>query len=322
MNIRSVASDVKKKITGQTTHAVMKKYYKFFEELSFVDCQCKDQVQFEASITRLYHTIEKGLSYENYRAGFGKDNVEKLIISLEQYSSKGYDVTAFFYETALSCLNAYVKKNKEHGHEDAELEARIARLPGKKNEYGGTIIVSSPDHPELLTYEQLVTMRHSIRHFSDKPVDTDLLVEAIKLAQYTPSACNRQGWQTRIVADKEKIKKILANQNGNRGFGQEFDKLLVVTSDLRAQQKSREIFQAFIDGGMYAESVLNSLFSKGIGSVPLSASLTASQEKNVRETVGMDDAEVLIMFIGVGNYPDGEFLTTRSERKPVEIEVI
>lgn len=73
---------------------------------------------------------------------------------------------------------------------------------------------------------------------------------------------------------------------------------------------------------MYAESVLNCLYSKGIGSVPLSASLTAEQEKNVRKVIGMDDAEVFILFIGVGNYPEGEFLTTRSERKPIEVEVI
>lgn len=300
----------------------MDNYYKKFEENSFVDCSCRTSEQFEASITRLYHTIEKGLSYEKYRAGFGKDNVDKLVTSLEQYSSKGFDTSAFFYETALSCLNAYIQKNKEHGHEDTQLEERVKELPGKANEFGGTIMISTPAQPGDLTYKQLVTTRHSIRHFSDNPVDINLLKDAIKLAQYTPSACNRQGWKTRIVADKEKVKTILANQNGNRGFGQEFDKLLVITADLRAQQKSRELFQAFIDGGMYAESVLNSLYCKGIGSVPLSASLTAVQEKNVRVVAGIDNAEVFILFIGVGNYPEGEFLTTRSERKPIEVEVI
>ena len=298
------------------------KYNYRFNKYAFVDCHCESPEQFEASIIRLYHTIEKGLSYEDYRAGFGADNVEKLITSLEQYNSKGYNIDAFFYKTALSCLNAYVKKNKEYGHEDKALEQRIGALPGTSNGLGGTIALSTPAQPEVLPYEKLVSTRHSIRHFSDKPVDLDVLRDAVKLAQYTPSACNRQGWKTRIVADKDKLMKILANQNGNRGFGQEFDKLLVITADLRAQQRNREIFQAFIDGGMYAESVLNSLYSKGIGSVPLSASLTCEQEKNVRNVVGMDDAEVLILFIGVGNYPDGEFLTTRSERKLIDVEVI
>lgn len=319
MNLKSYAKRLLKKSNAKK---IEKRYFSVFDTCSFIDCKCNLEVQFEASITRLYHTIEKGLSYTDYRAGFGKDNVDKLMTSLEQYASKGYDTSAFFYETALSCLKEYVKKNKEYGHEDPQLEERIKKLPGKANEYGGVITVSAPVQPGSLTYEQLVMTRHSIRHFSNVPVDIELLKEAIKLAQYTPSACNRQGWKTRIVADKEKVKTILANQNGNRGFGQEFDKLLIVTADLRAQQKSRELFQAFIDGGMYAESVLNSLYCKGIGSVPLSASLTTEQEKSVRAVTGIDDAEVFILFIGVGNYPEGEFLTTRSERKPIEVEVI
>ena len=319
MNIKKI---IKKIIKGDTAKRASNNYFCSFEKYAFVDCNCEHYEQFDASITRLYHTLEKGLCYENYRPGFGKENVDKLLLSLEQYATKGFDISAFFYETALSCLKEYVRKNKEYGHEDRQLERRINELPGKENQYGGTITVSAPVYPESLTYEQLVTTRHSIRHFSDKSVDIKLLKDVIELAQYAPSACNRQGWKTRIVDNKEKIKTILSNQNGNRGFGQEFDKLLVITADLRAQQRSRETFQAFIDGGMYAESVLNSLFSKGIGSVPLSAALTSEQEKNVRNVVGLNAAEVLILFIGVGNYPDGEFLTTRSKRKPVEIEVV
>ncbi len=311
-----------KKIVRETLNNTFSIYEQQFRKYSFEDCKCELPEQFEASVTRLYHTIEKGLAYEDYRAGFGKENIEKLLTSLEQYSSRGFDTSAFFYETALSCLYAYINKNKEYGHEDSKLEERINNLPGKPNGYGGTITVSAPAQPESMTYEQLVSTRHSIRHFSELPVDIALLREAIELAQFTPSACNRQGWKTRIVADKEKIMSILSNQNGNRGFGHEFDKLLIVTSDLRTQQKSRESFQAFIDGGMYAESVLNSLYCKGIGSVPLSASLTSMQEKNVRRIAGIDEAEVLILFIGVGNYPKGEFLTARSERRPVEIEVV
>lgn len=319
MNIKKT---IYKIIHGDVADKTISHYYTKFKKYAFVDCKCEQYEQYEASIIRLYHTIEKGLSYENYRAGFGKENVEKLLTSLEKYSSEGNDTSTFFYETALSCLETYITKNKEHGQSDAKLEKRVKALPGKSNDCGGTVTVSLPKNPDDLTYSQLVKIRHSIRHFSNEPVDIELLQKAIQLAQYTPSACNRQGWKTRIVADKAKIKAILENQNGNRGFGHEFDKLLVITSDLRAQQKGREVFQAFIDGGMYAESVLNSLYCMGIGSVPLSASLTAEQDQNVRKIIEVSEAELFVLFIGVGNYPDGEVLTTRSERKPVDIEVI
>lgn len=300
---------------GNSLDKSLRDYKKRFDKYAFRDCECRYYEQFEASIIRLYHTIEKGLSYDNYRPGFGKDNVEKLIKSLEQYIDQGFDTNSFVYRTALSCLAEYEKKNKEYGYIDEIVNDRIHKLPGKPNGLGGTIEVSKPSNTETINYETLIKERHSIRHFSNQGVEIEKIKEAIQLAQYTPSACNRQGWKTRIIADKQTIEMILANQNGNRGFGQEIDKLLLVTADLRAQQKNREFFQAYIDGGMYAQSILNALFYKGIGSIPLSGSLTHNQEKNVRKILNIDDAEVIILFIGVGNYPEETFLTTRSERK-------
>lgn len=298
------------------------KYYDNYQEYSFVDGACTDEKQFEASITRLYHTVEKGLSYLNYRPGFGKENVEALVKSLEQYS-KQYSVDKFFYQTALSVLNEYVRKNAEHGVENKELSKRISALPGAANEAGGAIkfIPLSAEELSKANYKELVETRHSIRHFSDKPVELERVENAVKLAQYTPSACNRQGWKTYIIKDKAVLREVLKNQNGNRGFGQEFDKLLVVVGDLRCFNRDREVFQVYIDGGMYAMRVLDSLYHERIASVPLSASLTKEQEENVRKILKLEPSEVLIMFIGIGNYPD-ECQTTRSERKPAEYTVI
>ena len=63
-----------------------KQYYKRARQYSFSSDACKDEHQYEALITKLYHAVEKGLSYENYRAGFGRGNIEQLMILLEQYS--------------------------------------------------------------------------------------------------------------------------------------------------------------------------------------------------------------------------------------------
>lgn len=323
MSIVKKAKNEIKKLLGKTPEKTLyENYYNKYRRFSFVDGSCTDEKQFEASITRLYHTVEKGLSYLNYRPGFGKENVEALVRSLEQYS-KQYSVDMFFYQTALSVLNEYVRKNEEHGVENKELSKRISALPGKKNEAGGAIkfVPLSSEELSKANYKELVETRHSIRHFSDKPVELERVENAVKLAQYTPSACNRQGWKTYIVNDKAVLREVLKNQNGNRGFGQEFDKLLVVVGDLRCFNRDREVFQVYIDGGMYAMRVLDSLYYERIASVPLSASLTKEQEENVRKLLKLDPAEVLIMFIGIGNYPD-ECQTTRSERKPAEYTVI
>lgn len=308
---------------GKTPEKILyENYYNKYQKFSFLDGSCVSEKQFEASITRLYHTVEKGLSYLNYRPGFGKENIETLVVSLEQYS-KQYDVDKFFYQTALSVLNEYIRKNTEYGVENKELNNRISALPGKANEVGGTLrfVPLSREELDNVTYKKFVESRHSIRHFSSEPVEMERVEAAIQLAQYTPSACNRQGWKTYIIKDKDVLAEVLKNQNGNRGFGQEFDKLLLVVGDLRCFNRDREVFQVYIDGGMYAMRVLDSLYYEKIASVPLSASLTKEQGENVRKLLKLDPAEVLIMFIGIGNYPD-ECQTTRSERKSAEYTIV
>ncbi len=298
------------------------RYYKKYISNAFSEGMCKNAQQFEASITRLYHTIEKGLSYLNYRPGFGKENVKKLVAEMSQYAVS-YDVDKFFYKAALSVLNEYVRKNKEYGFEDGMLEEYIKNLPGNGNSAGGIKKFAAPDRAFLdsLNYSQMVKSRCSIRHFSKVSVDIEKVIRAIQLAQFTPSACNRQGWRSRVVISRDKINVILHNQNGNRGFGEEIDKLIVVTGDLRYFNLERELYQVFIDGGMYAMSVLNALYYEGIASVPLSASLTNRQEGAIRHMLEMDEAEMFILFIGVGNYPE-ECQTARSERRPADVSII
>ncbi len=67
------------------------------------------------------------------------------------------------------------------------------------------------------------------------------------------------GWKTVIITNKDGIQRILENPNGNKGFGNEIDKLLILTSDMRYFNWDREVFQPFIDGGMYAMSVINNM---------------------------------------------------------------
>lgn len=299
--------------------AYLKKYQKYaFDETG----NLSDEKQFEACITRLYHTIEKGLAFPEFRPGFGKSNLEKLLRLMKAYAA-AFDTDTFFYRTALSCLQAYIRKNREYGYEDSGLEEQIRNLPGEPNDCGGVIVVRPISVNELGTmdYASFVKSRHSIRHFSQNPVDLEKTINAIRLAQHTPSACNRQGWKARIVTDKKVRSELLKNQNGNRGFGEEINQIIVVTSDLRFFNQERELYQAFIDGGMYAQSIIQALHHEGLAMIPLSASLWEEQDKTVRRLLQIEDSEILIMFIGVGNYPD-ECTTTKSERKPVDITIV
>lgn len=313
MRIKMVLKKIIKKFHSRSNDD--RGYYKRYIKYSFKDTDCKSAEQYEGVITRLYHTIEKGLSYENYRPGFGKENINKLLSSLEEYAKEGYDIDAFFYRTALSCLNSYIERNKEFGYVDEYVNNSYEKLPGKKNDDGGSFwyFPSSEEKVKTLSFKELLEDRHSIRHFSGDPVDIDKIKSVLELSQHTPSACNRQGWKCRIVSEKDRIDAILKNHNGTNGFGQEFDKILVITGDLRYFNRSRETYQVFVDGGLYAANVINALHYYHIGSIPLSASVTKEQEKNLRDILKMHEAEVLILFIGIGDYPE-KVLTAKSTR--------
>lgn len=295
-------------------------YIRRFFKYAFFENTCRDQRQYEAVITRWYHTIEKGLAYLNFRAGFGQANLDALLTTMENYIRDGFDTDAFFFQTAISTVEAYVKKNKEYGYESLSLNERLGKIIGKSNEKGGVMgfIPLDENTVKSLNYEEFVLNRHSLRHFSPDPVNKEQLENAIRIAQHTPSACNRQGWSVRIIESNDIIKLVLKNQNGNEGFGHEFDKVLFITADLRCFNADREIYQAYIDGGMYAQSILNALHYEHIASVPLSASLHPVQEANVRKLLMIEESEVFIMFIGIGNYPE-VCQTTRSERRPAEM---
>ncbi|HIW21121.1 MAG TPA: nitroreductase family protein [Candidatus Dorea intestinavium] len=319
----SIKSFINSFVKGIRIRGEYKKYLEKYNKYSFKSGYCKSKEQYEASITRWYHTIEKGLAYTDYRAGFGKGNVDALLIEMKNYVSQGYDTDTYFYKTALSVLHHYILKNEEYGYMNKELVDIVSHFPGESNDEGG-ILKFTPANKEQINsmdYQKFAKSRHSIRHFSCIPVDIKKVKNAIKLAQLTPSACNRQGWRVRIISDKVVLKNVLLNQNGNRGFGKEIDKLLLVTADLRYFNYEREMFQAYIDGGMYAMNLINSLHYECIGTIPLSGSLTEQQEINVRNILKLEDSEIIVLFIGIGNYPEN-CQTTKSSRHQPKMEII
>jgi len=297
--------------------------YKRFNKYSFgsnnnLDCF----EQFEARITKAYHSIEKGLSYQNVRLGFGKSALDNLIELMSQYKELKYPIESECYQTALSNLYKYVELHESQHYDMTELKKRISHLNGVANNLGGSIELTKTEIEGKLKedFKVFSASRHSVRDFSSSPVDIITIKQAINLAQNTPSACNRQGWKIRIVTQSE-IKSILEkNQNGNRGFGNNIDKYILVTTDSRYFAKPRERNQPYIDGGMYAMNLLYSLHYYGIATIPLSASLTPTQESNIRKVLDISDAENLILFIGIGNYINS-FKVPKSERRKPDIRV-
>src|SRR5207244_3137840 len=75
--------------------------------------------------------------------------------------------------------------------------------------------------------------RFSVRDFADGDVDPALIASAVRMAQKTPSVCNRQSARVHVFGDVAETAVLLAHQGGSSGFGHRASKVLVVTADVR-----------------------------------------------------------------------------------------
>jgi nitroreductase len=62
--------------------------------------------------------------------------------------------------------------------------------------------------------EEAIKNRRSIRKFTDKKIEKELLDKIISAGQHAPSHCNTQGWKF-IIIDDEKIKNKIFENGGS-----------------------------------------------------------------------------------------------------------
>nr|WP_244962219.1 nitroreductase family protein [Algibacter amylolyticus] len=154
-----------------------------------------------------------------------------------------------------------------------------------------------------LPFESFVKSRFSIRDFSSEDVDVETIKRAVNIAKHAPSVCNRQSWKAHVYTKEEQILSLLKIQGGNNGFTKSINKLIIVTTNIKAFT-TLENNQIFIDGGLFSMNLVLALHSQGIGACCLNTCFPFTSEKNVKSVGNIDANERLIMMIGIGNIKD------------------
>ncbi len=277
-----------------------------------------------AAITFNYHTIEKGLSMEDLRFGFGKDKVLKILTRVKQYIAKDYDTGKSQFIAACSVLVRYYEIHHEAGA-GVDIESFFTKADFESiNKYadknvGGYINCLSQSYFEYssASYELFSKSRHSVRQFSSKKVNLELIKESIEVAKFCPSACNRQAVSTYYIDNKDKIDNILKIQRGLDASSKYVHQLLVIASDRSHFFTSGERYQHFIDGGIFIQSLLLSLHYKRIAACPLHWSVNFQKDIALRKIIGNRKSEKVICLIAIGNI-DQSFKVPYSKRKNME----
>lgn len=263
----------------------------------------QNKLKMQYTILRENHVIEKGMSMKNVKQGFGVEKVYCLIKRLEKYYEKYHNFDNDFLQYPISTIDNYIDyTNKTSLVDISKIEKRISKLKSLISPFpiiqsGFTVVTKDEiENAAKKDFKSLLYSRHSIRYFASQP-SVEELEEALTLASRTPSACNRQSWRTYIY-NKEKCQEIIRWQGGARGFENDIPCCIIVTSNLNAFLEY-EIFQAYIDGGMYAQNLINSLHYLGIGSIPLSLGFHYNKLNQLSQW-GIPKNEVPIMVIGCG----------------------
>lgn len=238
--------------------------------------------ELESQLTRDYHRVEKALALPKPKRPFGGSF---LLSRLNRLIPLGEEVApnASFVTAAVAARDALVQWNSTGVTDDAV--APIAHIP---EDHGC-------DDPSAF-----FTSRRSVRHFSSVVVDLDTIHEAIRLAAHSPSVCNRQPWKVRLFSGEDAV-RVLRHQNGNAGFTENIPLLALVSVEISHFFGPGERNQAWIEGGIFASSLVWALHGLGLQSCMLNLSITNQKADSLRRDSGMSSSELPIMMIAIGH---------------------
>lgn len=261
-----------------------------------------------ARITFNAHSIEKGLSHEDIRYGFGRKQLARLSALLAAYNRHDFDKKDKAYVNALSVLRQYHElhdgADKPTEYFDHLYASMYSEIICSTSQIGGIthIDARSKDNNKSKSFEEIFTGRYSVRAYSKEPVDEDKINQAIGIATKTPTVCNRQPFRVAILTNPETIQNALRIQGGYRGYGIP-PVLLVVLTDTMGYVDKTERNQVYIDGGAFSMALLLGLEYQSLAACPLNAMFTVLKERKVRKLLDIEPSHNIIMFIAVGNFP-------------------
>lgn len=302
----------------------LKESYSFFKKTSLYNASVDtddDIEKMQYTILRENHVIEKGMSMRNPRKGFGQEKVISLLHRLKKYYRSYGNKDLGFLQYPLSTIKNYIEYTENSGVQIDDIKSKfkeIVKLTRLEiTSHAGIVKVYKNDlHNQCnADYESILKSRHSIRYYSEEPVSKEKIIKALQLAQCTPSACNRQGWKTHVFQGEESV-RLMRWQGGCNGFEDELKNSILVTANLKAFL-SYEVYQCYIDGGLYSMNLINALHSLGLGCIPLSCGFYENKLRGLK-AFGIPEHEVPIVIVAFGNLKE-DFNVAVSTRKDISL---
>lgn len=300
--------------------------YKQYKKWNYNNPSLHTRSAQEAKILRQTHIIEKGMSLSSPRKGFGQEKITGLLRMLDEYLHQGFPTDDIVFQNAICVLAEYIQLQKELNYENPDLSKKVEALKVYvKGSFQAGIVHTNLEKLNADkdgVFPTFFESRHSIRQFSNEPVDIRKIEAAVELAQKAPSACNRQACKVYCYKSSEINKKLGELILGNNGFDAEVQNYLVITADISAFHDSFERNQLYIEAGIFLMSLIQALHYYGIASCALQNGEFIKKNKEFKKVCGnIPENEKITIFIAIGNYKK-EFSYAVSRRKKLESVLI
>lgn len=251
------------------------------------------------------HSLEKGMSFDNKKEGWGREKVLSLCNLLSNYLER-YSVT----EQAKNVLNILANyRNDDYSSKSDEVINRVDSLLLKyKNEIdvkaAGVKNVEKRDSFNIKEIEEFYKTRSSVRFYSDEPLTKEEIQKAMDIAYTTPTACNRQSSKVYCISNNELRNSILDLQMGNQGWADKAPAMFIITGSLSSFGDYYERYQVFIDGGLFAMNFVMGLHAYNIASCFKMFVRDYKLQDKICSLCGIPNNEVPIVLIMAGHYRD------------------
>lgn len=271
-------------------------------------------------LRRGVHRLEKGLSMQPIRKVFGLDYIQQSVNAYKHsVESKDYSHMEEL-KWAHDVLSEYFRVCTYHPIiKKAEVTFQSVRHP----DFAESKVIElsipyakSQAARHTVTYDefyQLSLSRRSVRWYQDRAVPRQLIEQAILIASLSPSACNRQPFEFRIIDDSELLDKVRSLPMGVKGFEHNIPVMIAVVGKLRAYPEVRDRHVIYVDGGLASMSLMYAFETLGLSTCPINWPDILERESKAAKILSLNNDERIVMWLAVG-YASEAGMIPKSEK--------
>jgi nitroreductase len=268
------------------------------------------------------HTLEKGLEHFELRP-FGKRKVEMIINLLKAELKFENHEKDFSFINGINSLREYKKTYEEHKWTNEKEYKIVSEFLEKYEKIGeqrtGAYILTKEELRKdyNIDYKKFIKSRHSTRNYKDEVLKPEDIKEAIEMAKYSASSCNRQYIKVHYYPKGKMRQNVIDYSLGKGGLYMQGVNTFIITFDVNGLDGAGERNQGYFNAGLFATNLVNAFHSLGIGTCFIQFANPAKEEEKLKKLNDIPSRERIAVILYAGYY-DEKSIFAVSPRKDFE----